>query len=110
ALERATGRVFGDRQRPLLVSVRSGAPVSMPGMMDTILNVGSNHETIEGLMVETRDEHFALDTWSRFNRMYARTVLGISPDELGASPASNASTAALREDVEAVRSLCSRRK
>ena len=110
ALERVTGQRFGDRQRPLLVSVRSGAPVSMPGMMDTILNLGANHQTIAGLMARTGDEHFALDTWSRFNRMYARTVLGVSPDELGLNPASNASTAALRADVEAVLSLCSRRK
>jgi len=110
ALERATGQRFGDWQRPLLVSVRSGAPVSMPGMMDTILNLGANHQTIAGLMARTGDEHFALDTWSRFNRMYARTVLGVSPHELGLNPAGNASTAALRADVEAVLSLCSRRK
>jgi pyruvate,orthophosphate dikinase len=110
ALERTTGQRFGDPQRPLLVSVRSGAPVSMPGMMDTILNLGANRQTIAGLMARTRDEHFALDTWSRFNRMYARAVLGISPDELGLNPASNASNAALRADVEAVLNLCSRRK
>jgi pyruvate,orthophosphate dikinase len=110
ALERATGQRFGDRQRPLLVSVRSGAPVSMPGMMDTILNLGANHQTIAGLMARTRDEHFAFDTWSRFNRMYARTVLGISPDELGANPASNASTSVLRADVDAVLNVCSRLK
>ncbi len=110
ALERATGQRFGDGQRPLLVSVRSGAPVSMPGMLDTILNLGANHQTIAGLAARTGDEHFALDTWSRFNRMYARTVLGFSADELGPNPASKASTAALRADVEEVLSLCVRRK
>jgi pyruvate, orthophosphate dikinase len=110
AVERATGQRFGDRQRPLLVSVRSGAPVSMPGMMDTILNLGANQQTIAGLMARTRDERFALDTWSRFNRMYARTVLGISPDELGANPAGNASISILRADVEALLNMCSRRK
>jgi pyruvate, orthophosphate dikinase len=110
ALERETGQRYGDRQRPLLVSVRSGAPMSMPGMMDTILNLGANHQTIAGLAARTADEHFALDTWSRFNRMYARTVLGVSPGELGLNPASNASTAALRADVEEVLSLCTRRR
>ena len=110
ALERTTGQRFGDLERPLLVSVRSGAPVSMPGMMDTILNLGANHQTIAGLAARTGDEHFALDTWSRFNRMYARTVLGVSADELGPNPASKASTAALRADVEEVLSLCARRK
>jgi len=110
ALERATGQRFGDCERPLLVSVRSGAPVSMPGMMDTILDLGANHQTIAGLAARTGDEHFALDTWSRFNRMYARTVLRLSSDELGPCPASKASTAALRADIEEVLSLCSRRK
>jgi pyruvate,orthophosphate dikinase len=63
-----------------------------------------------GFVARNGDVHFAFDTWSRFNRMYARTVLGVSPDELGLNPASNASTAMLRADVEAVLSLCSHRK
>ena len=78
ALERATLQRFGDRERPLLVSVRSGAPVSMPGMMDTILNLGANAVTIAALAARTGDERFALDTWARFCRMYAATVLGVS--------------------------------
>src|SRR5262245_44928365 len=83
ALESATSQRFGDRERPLLVSVRSGAPVSMPGMMDTILNLGANAETIAGLAEWTGDERFAIDTWARFCRMYAGTVLGISREALG---------------------------
>src|SRR5690349_2423721 len=83
ALERATRQRLGDRERPLLVSVRSGAPVSMPGMMDTILNLGANAVTIAGLAARTGDQRFALDTWARFCRMYAATVLGISRESLG---------------------------
>src|SRR5438552_956449 len=70
ALEHATGQRFGCDERPLLVSVRSGAPVSMPGMMDTILNLGANGRTIAALGRRTNDQRFALDTWSRFLRMY----------------------------------------
>jgi pyruvate,orthophosphate dikinase len=107
ALEQATGQRFGDRARPLLVSVRSGAPVSMPGMMDTILNLGANAETIAALAARTLDERFALDTWSRFCRMYAVTVLGVAAEALGRPP-SDASADSLRVDIEMVRSLCDR--
>ncbi len=58
-LEKATGRAFGDPENPLLVSVRSGAPVSMPGMMDTVLNLGLNNATVHGLAKSTEDERFA---------------------------------------------------
>ncbi len=108
ALERATARGFGDRERPLLVSVRSGAPVSMPGMMDTILNLGANAETIAGLAAWTRDERFALDTWARFCRMYAATVLGVSRESLGENPPRDASIAVLRADVDRVHQICAR--
>src|SRR5438105_4737257 len=70
-----TGRRFGDPVAPLLVSVRSGAPVSMPGMMDTLLNVGMTPEVCERLAVESGDALFAADTWLRFCRMYAEIVL-----------------------------------
>ncbi len=108
-LERATSQGFGDRERPLLVSVRSGAPVSMPGMMDTILNLGANAETIAGLAAWTGDERFALDTWARFCRMYAATVLGISRESLGESLPRGASIDALRADVDHVREICARK-
>ena len=107
ALERATLQRFGDRERPLLVSVRSGAPVSMPGMMDTILNLGANAETIAGLAAWTRDERFALDTWARFCRMYAATVLGIARENLGDNPR-DASIAMLRADIDRVQKICAR--
>ncbi len=110
ALERAVGQRLGDGEAPLLVSVRSGAPVSMPGMMDTILNLGANRRTIAALAARTQDERFALDSWSRFSRMYASIVLGISAEALGGAPAGDASTAMLRADVEAVHGLCARLK
>jgi pyruvate,orthophosphate dikinase len=106
ALECATTQRFGDRERPLLVSVRSGAPVSMPGMMDTILNLGANATTIAGLADWTGDERFALDTWSRFCRMYAATVLGISRETLGDNLPRDADIAVLRADIERVRNAC----
>lgn len=76
-LEEATGKVFGDPQNPLLVSVRSGAPVSMPGMMDTILNLGLNDETVNGMIALTGDERFALDCYRRFIQMFSNVVLDI---------------------------------
>ncbi|PKL36540.1 pyruvate, phosphate dikinase [Candidatus Peregrinibacteria bacterium HGW-Peregrinibacteria-1] len=68
---------FGDRHNPLLVSVRSGAAVSMPGMMDTILNLGLNDETVLGLIDKTKDERFAFDSYRRFLQMFGAVVLGI---------------------------------
>ncbi|MDG2048832.1 MAG: pyruvate, phosphate dikinase [Myxococcota bacterium] len=75
-VEQSRGRRFGDVDRPLLVSVRSGARVSMPGMMDTVLNLGLNHETVEGLAV-LADERFAFDSYRRFIQMYGDVVLGV---------------------------------
>ena len=80
-VERATGKRFGDPTNPLLVSVRSGARVSMPGMMDTILNLGLNDETMRGLAELTSNERFALDAYRRFIQMFAEIVLGVD-DEL----------------------------
>jgi pyruvate,orthophosphate dikinase len=79
-LEEATGRRFGDPDRPLLLSVRSGAPVSMPGMMDTILDVGLNRQTLEGLATSHQDERFALDSYRRLLRVYGNVVRRISSD------------------------------
>lgn len=84
-LERRSGRSFADKDRPLLVSVRSGAPVSMPGMMDTILNLGLTSVSALSLARGPGGSDFALDTWLRFWRMFADIVLGIDPSELAHS-------------------------
>ncbi len=77
AVGRVTGRTFGDRDNPLLVSVRSGARASMPGMMDTVLNLGLNDETVEALAEKSGDRRFAYDSYRRFITMYADVVLGV---------------------------------
>src|SRR6185369_8619523 len=76
-LEEATGKKLGDPKNPLLVSVRSGAPVSMPGMMETILNLGLNDRTVNGLAKQSGDPRFAYDSYRRFIQMYADVVLGV---------------------------------
>src|SRR5690242_3807649 len=76
-LEEASGKRFGDPAEPLLVSVRSGAPVSMPGMMETILNLGLNDETVEGLARASGNPRFAWDSYRRFVQMYGDVVLGV---------------------------------
>jgi pyruvate,orthophosphate dikinase len=76
-LEQATGRGFGDLQNPLLVSVRSGAPVSMPGMMETILNLGLNDQTVTSLATQSGSARFAFDSYRRFIQMYGDVVLGV---------------------------------
>src|SRR5258706_6872253 len=80
-VEKIIGRRFGDAQNPLLVSVRSGARESMPGMMDTVLNLGFNDQTIEGLIHRTKNSRFAYDCYRRFIQMYADVVLGIKSKE-----------------------------
>src|SRR4030088_3428077 len=75
--ERKTGKQFGDPRNPLLVSVRSGAKFSMPGMMDTVLNLGLNAETLRGLAALTGNERFALDAYRRFIQLFSKIVLGI---------------------------------
>ena len=76
-IEDAVGLKFGDQQKPLLVSVRSGARVSMPGMMDTVLNLGLNDVTVQGLAESARDPRFAWDSYRRFIQMYGSVVLGV---------------------------------
>lgn len=76
-VEKEMGKRFGDPQNPLLVSARSGGKVSMPGMMDTVLNLGLNEETVRGLVNATGSERFAADTYRRFIQMFGKTVLGI---------------------------------
>ena len=79
-LEKALGKKFGSRNNPLLVSVRSGAKFSMPGMMDTILNLGLNDETIKGLIASTNNERFAWDSYRRFIQMYGNVVLDMGKE------------------------------
>src|SRR4051795_1773760 len=81
ALEKTMGRRLGDPGDPLLVSVRSGAKFSMPGMMDTVLNLGLNDESVQALAKQTDDERFAYDSYRRFISMYGRIVLGIEAEE-----------------------------
>src|SRR5918997_5720185 len=76
-VEEATGKAFGSPENPLLVSVRSGAPVSMPGMMDTVLNLGLNDATIGGLAESTGDERFAYDSYRRFIQAFGEIVLKV---------------------------------
>ena len=84
ALEKKMGRSLGDPADPLLVSVRSGAKFSMPGMMDTVLNLGLNDKSVKGLAKATSDERFAYDSYRRFISMYGRIVLGIEADRFDA--------------------------
>ena len=76
-VETSTGKEFGNISNPLLVSVRSGAKFSMPGMMDTVLNLGLNDETMQGLASLTSNERFAQDAYRRFIQMFGKIVLGI---------------------------------
>ena len=78
-VERILGKKFGDRENPLLVSVRSGARESMPGMMDTVLNLGLNDETVQGLIRRTKNPRFAYDSYRRFVQMYGDVVMGLKP-------------------------------
>ncbi|MGI6660651.1 MAG: pyruvate, phosphate dikinase [Bacillota bacterium] len=80
-LEQKTGKNFGGSRNPLLVSVRSGAPISMPGMMDTILNLGLNEQSVKGLYEATQDLRFSYDCYRRFIQMFGNVVLGIAHSE-----------------------------
>ena len=79
-IEQTMGTVFGDDDNPLLLSVRSGARVSMPGMMDTVLNLGLNDNSIKGVIAKTKNERFAWDSYRRFIQMYSGVVLGLKPE------------------------------
>lgn len=79
-LEEKMGMIFGDEKNPLLVSVRSGAAISMPGMMDTVLNLGLNDKTIKALIEKTNNERFAWDSYRRFVQMFGDVVMGVEHD------------------------------
>jgi pyruvate,orthophosphate dikinase len=99
-VERQTGKHLGDPQNPLLVSVRSGAKFSMPGMMDTVLNLGLNAETLEGLRALTGAERFALDAYRRFVQMFGKIVKGIDGDLFEESLHSAKERAGVKTDPE----------
>jgi pyruvate,orthophosphate dikinase len=80
SIENMMGAIFGDRDNPLLVSVRSGARVSMPGMMDTVLNLGMNDDAVIGLVKKSGNERFVWDSYRRFVQMYGDVVLGMKPE------------------------------
>src|SRR2546425_8157443 len=80
-LEKKVGKRFGDAKNPLLVSVRSGAAFSMPGMMDTVLNLGLNEETVQGLAEQTGDLRFALDAYRRFASLFGEIVIGVAHEK-----------------------------
>jgi len=80
-VERASGKKFGNAADPLLVSVRSGSALSMPGMMDTILNLGLNNDTLYGLIQQTNNERFGYDAYRRFIQLFGKVALGV-PDEI----------------------------
>jgi len=85
SLESRTGKVFGGTENPLLVSVRSGAAMSMPGMMDTILNLGLNDSTVMALIAKTGNERFAYDAYRRFVQMFSKIALGAGEDKFSAA-------------------------
>ncbi|MGE3152461.1 MAG: pyruvate, phosphate dikinase [Nitrospiraceae bacterium] len=115
-VERSMGAKFGDPANPLLVSVRSGARASMPGMMDTVLNVGLTTKTVEGLAAKTRNERFAQDSYRRFVTMFGSIVMGVSREhfeeilahkkaELGLTQDTHLDAKALRELVASFKEL-----
>ncbi len=99
-IESKTGRVFGSAENPLLVSVRSGAPISMPGMMDTVLNLGLNDKTVQGLIAQTKNERFAYDSYRRFVQMFGKVVLGIKGEKFEAIIQKHKQSLNLKLDTE----------
>lgn len=102
-VEEAMGAKFGDTNNPLLVSVRSGARVSMPGMMDTVLNLGLNDETVQGLAAKSGNPRFAWDSYRRFIQMYGDVVMGVEHDKFEEvlQAVKNAKGAQLDTDLDA---------
>ena len=99
-LEEVMGKKFGDNENPLLVSVRSGAPISMPGMMDTILNLGLNDVAVEGLAKKTGNDRFAYDSYRRFMQMFGDVVLEIKKSNFDAVFEGQKKKAGVNYDVE----------
>ncbi len=100
ALQAKTGKVFGGADNPLLVSVRSGSSMSMPGMMDTILNLGLNPETLKGLIAQTGNPRFGYDAWRRFIQLFGKIALGVSDEHFDAAMAALKVRYGARQDVD----------
>jgi pyruvate,orthophosphate dikinase len=98
-VERASGKVFGGRDNPLLVSVRSGSAMSMPGMMDTILNLGLNAETLHGLIAQTGNERFGYDAYRRFIQLFGKVALGVPEEEFDVEFNAVKADAGVKHDV-----------
>ena len=99
-LEKKTGKKFGDSENPLLVSVRSGAPISMPGMMDTILNLGLNDVSVKGLEKQTGDERFAYDSYRRLIQMFGNVVMGVPHEKFEEVISEQKKKRGVKEDTE----------
>ncbi len=99
-VERRSNRVFGGRNNPLLISVRSGSAMSMPGMMDTILNLGLNAETLQGLIAQTGNERFCYDAYRRFIQLFGKVALGVPEAEFDAEFEAIKSKAGAKHDVD----------
>ncbi len=99
-VEQSVGRQLGDRAKPLLVSVRSGARASMPGMMDTILNLGLTDDTVQGLATSSGDERFALDSYRRFIQMYSDVVLEVDREHFEHELVASRERAGVKTDAE----------
>ncbi len=99
-VERTSNRVFGGRENPLLISVRSGSAISMPGMMDTILNLGLNAETLQGLIAQTGNERFCYDAYRRFIQLFGKVALGVPDAEFDAEFEAIKQKAGARHDVD----------
>ena len=109
-LEKATGKGFGSDSNPLLVSVRSGSAMSMPGMMDTILNLGLNSKTLPGLIKQTGNERFAYDAYRRFIQLYGKIALGVSDEQFDGAMSAVKAKHGVTQDVDLsaahLRELC----
>ncbi|MFZ5484009.1 MAG: pyruvate, phosphate dikinase [Pseudomonadota bacterium] len=99
AVEEMTGKTFGGRANPLLVSVRSGSALSMPGMMDTILNLGLNADTLQGLIRQTGNERFGYDAYRRFIQLFGKVALGVPDEEFDAEFEAVKADAGVKQDV-----------
>ena len=99
AVEKASGKSFGGRDNPLLVSVRSGSAMSMPGMMDTILNLGLNPDTLQGLIAQTGNERFGYDAYRRFIQLFGKVALGVPEEEFDAEFNAVKADAGVKHDV-----------
>ena len=110
-LETLSKKQFGDASNPLLVSVRSGAPISMPGMMDTVLNLGINDHTVQGLAKQSKDSRFAWDTYRRFIQMFGKIVLNVEENlfEEISTGAENADEDHLRKMTLASKMFCEKK-